>query len=223
MDSYGACSGAEKDKGILCAKMSFSCGDSCYQDKLYLAHTHAKGASALELRHFGACLGGDECAEKPEVLFSQPLGAGATVSVKTNKADPAAHAQEIAKDFTEAMLQKRFDPEHPFQIVIDRTKISTKKWPDAKKSMAEDFGRDSFPEWEDFYDEDYEGYHVDAWSDAWACDKKGCCKPADPDWQPECAGSSAPTPLKELCLKKRANGSLALRKIRFAKPCWDSR
>jgi hypothetical protein len=222
MDSYGACSGAERDKGVLCASVSFSCGDSCYQDKLYLALSSAKDASALELRHFAGCLGGQECDEKPAVLFTHPLGAGATVSVKTNKADPATDAQEVAKGFTEAALRERFDADHPFQIVIDRTKLSPKSWPDAKKAMAEAFGRDSFPEWDDIYDEDYEGYHVDAWTDAWACDKSGCCKPKDPDWQPMCSGSMAPTPLTQLCLKKQANGSLALSKISFASPCSDS-
>ena len=221
-DSYGACSGEEKGKGLLCAGVNFSCGDNCYQDKLYLAQTYAEGATVLELRHFASCMGGQECPEESAVLFTHPLDSGASVRAKKKELNPAAEAQKIAKSFTQATLESRFDPDEPFRIVIDGRKTTVKNWSRAKKALAKSFGRSSFSDWDDFYDEDYEGYHVEAWSEPWACDKVGCCRPADPDWGPSCAGSSSPTPLEELCFHQRANGALALRKIDFSSYCDDN-
>ena len=221
-DSYGACTGEDRGAGLLCAGVNFSCGDNCYQDKLYLTQTHAEGTAALELRHFASCLGGQECPEESEVLFTHPLDSGATVVAKKKELNPAAEAQKIAESFTEATLESRFDPDEPFRIVIAGRKTTVKNWSRAKKAMAKNFGPAGFSDWDELYDEDYEGYHVNAWSEGWACDKVGCCRPAEPGWMPSCAGSLSPPSLEEMCFHQRANGTLALRKLSISEGCDDN-
>ena len=74
-DSHGECTGEKSGRGILCAAINFSCGDSCYQD---LVHVRVKGET-LEIHRNEGCMGGSDDCLSSDVLAQFPLGPGATV------------------------------------------------------------------------------------------------------------------------------------------------
>ena len=70
IDSWGACTGKNKKRGILCGTMNHDCGDGCYAD--VLAVRVKKGTVFVD--KYEGCRGGEECYEKPKTVFSQNLG-----------------------------------------------------------------------------------------------------------------------------------------------------